>query len=129
MDAEVTHGMSNTKIYRIWAGMVARCTIPTASGYRHYGGRGIKVCDRWLHSFENFFADMGEFKEGMSLDRIDVNGDYAPENCRWIPKSAQGWNTRRSVANKPPGSPVTRYQRFYYPKKLAKRIAALGGEK
>jgi homospermidine synthase len=73
-----------------------RCNNMDAVGYQHYGGRGIKVCERW-NSFEKFLADMGERPAGHSIDRIDVNGNYEPDNCRWATAEAQRNNTRRSI--------------------------------
>lgn len=90
----LSHGMYGTPEYRAWAAMKARCTKPNHPRYPLYGGRGIKVCDRWLHSFENFYADLGPRPEGYELDKIDNNGNYEPSNCRWTTKLESRRNRR-----------------------------------
>ena len=95
---EKTHGKCKTRIYRLWAGMKTRCTNKKEPAYKFYGGRGVKVCDRWMNSFEAFYADMGDPPdENSSIERLDVNGDYCPENCTWIDFSKQACNTRNNV--------------------------------
>jgi hypothetical protein len=90
-----THGKRNTPEYRVWQDMLNRCRNPNVRSYKNYGGRGISVCEEWL-DFETFFTDMGERPEGYSLERVDVNGDYTPENCTWVPLAEQQSNRRNS---------------------------------
>jgi hypothetical protein len=89
-----THGMTSSRAYASWKGMRSRCYCPTVREWHNYGGRGIKVCDRWLYSFENFLADMGEPPEGRTLDRVENDGDYEPGNCEWATYEEQLNNTR-----------------------------------
>lgn len=90
-----THGLSRTPEYAVWDQMRRRCARPTHPEYPNYGGRGIRVCNRWLR-FENFYADMGPKPVGASLDRIDNDGHYEPGNCRWTTAVVQANNTRRN---------------------------------
>lgn len=91
-----THGLSKTRLYTIWASMIDRCCRAESESFKYYGGRGINVCDRWRHSFENFLSDMGECPEGLTLERKDTNGNYEPDNCVWDTIEVQANNRRNN---------------------------------
>lgn len=93
------HGKYNTKTYQCWADMKGRCANQNNRSYVNYGGRGITVCERWL-SFTNFLSDMGERPEGLSLERMDNDAGYSPENCKWATRSEQNKNKRYSSRSK-----------------------------
>lgn len=97
VEAKTTHGMTNSPTYKIWTCMRNRCNNPNAANYYLYGGRGIKVCDRWNNSFESFLEDMGEKPIGFSIDRKNPNCDYEPANCRWVSPRQQARNRRNNV--------------------------------
>ena len=97
------HGLTQHRLYSTWNNMVNRCNNSKITHYKDYGERGIKVCDRWLR-VENFIEDMyPSYQEGLTLDRIDVNGNYEPDNCRWATLNTQARNTRKIMSTNKSG--------------------------
>lgn len=93
-----THGMTNTRVFKVWAGIKDRCRNTNCPLYKNYGGRGISVCDRWFNSFEAFLKDMGEPPSlKHQIDREDNDGNYEPGNCRWVTSEVQQNNRRNNV--------------------------------
>lgn len=88
------HGMAHSKINQVWRAMRARCRNPNDAAYANYGGRGIKVCDRW-EDFSKFLEDMGPRPDGYQIDRIDNDGDYEPSNCHWV-RQVDNLNNKRT---------------------------------
>ncbi len=94
-----THGKSDTKLYLVWREMITRTENQNAERYGIYGGRGISICGEWHNNFQLFYdwAIQNGYKEGLTIDRIDVNGNYEPDNCRWITPYEQSRNLRKNV--------------------------------
>lgn len=118
------HGLTRTSEYSTWQGMIQRCTDPNAISYKNYGRRGVRVCDRWLKSFNNFFEDMGPKPTPKhTLDRKDNNKGYSPDNCKWATRLEQSINKRLSKQNKSGHSGVV------WNKKLSKWVARIAVNK
>ena len=94
----ITHGKTGSKLHNLWRCMKQRCYNKNKDNYKWYGGRGISVCDEWLNNFMSFYdwAINNGYKDGLKIDRIDVNKNYCPENCRFITQKEQCRNTRKN---------------------------------
>lgn len=92
-----THGLSHTKLFYVWQDMIKRCFKENHHAYKYYGGRGITVCNEWKNDFMSFYnwAINNGYEEGLTIDRIDVNGNYEPNNCRWVTMKVQCKNRRK----------------------------------
>lgn len=97
LNGRYLHGMYGTRPYRIWSSMLTRCNNPKSKSYKDYGGRGIKVCKKWL-SFMGFWEDVKKgYSDKLTIDRINNDGNYSKENCRWVTRTKQGNNKKNNV--------------------------------
>ena len=101
-DSKITHGLTKHRLYRTWRGIINRCLNQKVKSYKYYGGRGIKICDEWLNKNDGFitfynWSIANGWQEGLTIERKDVNGNYEPDNCCWIPLKEQGGNTRSNL--------------------------------
>lgn len=112
-----THGETGTRLYKIWIGMKNRCHNPEADNYKDYGGRGIAVCEEWRHSYLTFstWAKQNGYADNLSIDRIDNDKGYSPDNCRWVNRFVQGNNKRSNAVFTIDGETktVTQWARIY----------------
>lgn len=112
IEASTTHGASSHPLFDTWRAMIYRCYNKNNKSYENYGGRGVKVCDEWKNNPHAFFKDMGNRPKGHSLDRIDVDGDYEPSNCRWANWETQAINKRNTGKHGVLGVVINRHGKY-----------------
>ena len=133
-ESKTIHGFSRRRLYEIWSGMKKRCFNKNCKAFENYGGRGIKVCDEWLE-YKPFheWAYSNGYKEGLTIDRINNNGNYEPLNCRWVTRTTQNNNTRKNVFLEIDGDikTVSEWARLYnlQPATVARRAKMVAKEK
>ena len=98
----IKHGLSNHKLHSVWDDMKSRCYNKSHKNYKHYGKRGIKICNEWFHNFKSFYdwSIASGWENSVQIDRIDVNGNYEPNNCRWVTKQQNLFNKRPTGKSK-----------------------------
>ena len=99
IERNTTHSLSKTRLYHIWIGMKERCLNPNSHAFKNYGGRGIHICNEWLNDFVEFYkwSIANGYSDDLTIERIDVNGNYEPQNCTWISLSEQNKNKRNVI--------------------------------
>ena len=116
-EMNTTHGFSKERLYEIWCSMKKRCNNPNSKGYSHYGGRGIRICEEWSNDYVTFrdWALSHGYSDELSIERIDVNGNYCPENCKWIPLKEQALNRTRTILVTIDGEtkPFSKWMEYY----------------
>src|SRR5699024_6277604 len=107
--ANSTERRNNKRLYKVYESMKQRCLNPNNDSYHHYGGRGITICEKWVKDYSNFYkwATSNGYRDNLTIDRIDVNGNYTPSNCRWVGWEEQSTNKRNTIRVRVNGEELT----------------------